>query len=669
MARRSRESAPPRRRWRRRILMFGFGVPALLFFIGITGVYLFAKVPDAFDIATVESARVVDTEGRFVSRLAAEADRVRVEYDEIPKHLVNAVVSVEDHRFWSHKGVSPLAIGRAAAMTVLGKSRQGGSTITQQFVKNAYVGNERSLWRKVKEAVLSIKLERQRSKEEILTDYLNTIYLGRGTYGVQAASKAYFGHGVSELTIAESALIAGIIRSPETYEPTREPELARNRRDVAVNLMVENGYLDAEKAQKIKDQRLSVRPRRLSGIAPHLLDEVRQEAQEIIGTNQLYGGGVEIRLTMDRTQQVAALSAAGSVYDQVDDPEVAVVAIDPETGGVTAMVGARDYSRRQLNLALARRQPGSTFKTAVLVEALAQGVSSQDLFPAPARRVFDLPDGPWPVNTYDNRGHGTVTLARATELSINTTYAKLILQIGAGDVAATAKAMGISRDLPDVPSLALGTLEVTPLELASMYATIAAGGVWREPHVIERITDSDGKLLYRHDPTERRAIDEDVAAHAAWVLKGVIDNGTGAGARIGRDAAGKTGTTEDFRDAWFAGFTPDLAAVVWNGYAQGGRFLRGVHGRDVTGGSFPAQIWREFMVDAHEGVPASRIEPFYPTQPDPTPTKKQTKTPTPEPSSTETVSPTLTPKPTLTSIDPSPSDSKPGTPKPSESAS
>ncbi len=629
-----------------------------VFLLAVTGVYLFSSVPEPLNVASVESARVVDHEGRFVSRIAAEADRVRIDFDDLPRHLINAVVAVEDHRFWSHRGISPVAIGRAAVMTALGRSRQGGSTITQQYVKNAYVGNERSLWRKVKEAVLAIKLERQRTKQEIITDYLNTIYLGRGLYGVQAASKSYFGVKVDDLTIDQSALLAGIIRSPETYEPTRAPELARDRRDVALNLMVEHGYLDRAKADKLKQRRLHVRARRLGGVAPHLMDEVRREAEEIIGANRLYAGQVEIQITLDRDAQFAALRAVDAVYDRVDDPEVALVAIDPASGGIRAMVGARDYARRQLNLARTRRQPGSTFKTAVLVEALEQGVSPEDRYAAPGRRVFQLENGPWEVETYDGVGHGRVTLARATELSINTVFAKLILDLGADEVARTAEALGVPRRLPPYPSLALGTIEVSPVELASMYATIAAGGMWREPYLIERITDSDGRVLFRHDASQRRVVDADVARQVAWILKGVIDRGTGANAAIGRDAAGKTGTTQDFRDAWFAGFTPELTAVVWNGYAQGGRFLRGVRGRDVTGGSFPAEIWRRFMVDALAGVPGGRI-----VEPEPT------SSPSPSPSPSASRSPSRSPTPPVPTLTTLPSRTRSPSPSPTASPS
>lgn len=637
----------PRRRLRRRIIRWLVLVPALLFSVAIVGIYLFSSVPEPRDIAVVQSASVLDHEGRFVGRLSAEADRVSVDLDQMPQHLRDAVVAVEDHRFYQHRGISPVSIARAAVLGALGRGRQGGSTITQQFVKNAYVGNQRSLWRKVKEGVLSIKLEQQRTKDQILEDYLNTIYFGRGTYGVQSASRAYFGKPASDLKIEESALLAGIIRSPETYEPSREPALAKQRRDVALRLMADRGYLDGELATRLQGSEVVVRPRRVGGFAPHYLEDVRIEVEKLVGANALYGGDITVHVALDVVAQRAAEDAVAAVYDRIDDPEVALVSIDPADGGVRAMVGAREYGRRQLNLALTRRQPGSTFKMAVLAEAFREGVSPSELVEAPGRRTFQLKNGPWEVETYDGKGHGTIPLARATELSVNTTFAKLIIDLGPDKVAELARDLGVRRDLPAHAALALGAVEVSPLELASMYATIAARGTWSEPFLVEKVTGEGGKVLYRHDAVRERVLDRQVADEVAWVLKGVIDDGTGGRARIGREAAGKTGTTQDFRDAWFAGFTPSLAAVVWNGYAEGGRFLRNVRGRDVTGGSFPAEIWRGFMKGALESTPAERfVRPASLEEPEPSPTPTPTGSTSPSGSSSASAVPSALPSKT-----------------------
>lgn len=659
--RRGRPRSPVRRLVR--ILIVG---PLLLFSVAIVAVYLFSSVPEPRDIAVVQSARVIDHEGRFVGRLAAEADRVSVALDEIPQALRDAVVAVEDHRFYRHRGVSPISIARAAFLTALGRGRQGGSTITQQFVKNAYVGDERSVWRKVKEAVLSIKLERQRTKDQILEDYLNTIYLGRGVYGVQSAARAYFGRSVRDLRIEECAMLAGIIRSPETYEPSRAPELAKQRRDVALRLMADHGYLDPDKATRLQQSALRVRPRRVGGFAPHFMEEVRDAAEGLVGEGLLYRGEVTVQVSLDLVAQRAAEDAVRAVYDALDDPEAALVAIDPATGAVRAMVGAREYGRRQLNLARTQRQPGSTFKVAVLAAAIRDGVSPDTLVAAPGRRTFALKNGPWPVETYDGRGHGQITLARATELSVNTSYAQLIIDVGPDEVADLARQLGIGRDLAPIASLALGTIEVSPLELASMYATIAARGMWHEPYTIERIIGADDETIYRHDPVRRRILDREVADEVAWVLKGVVDQGTGVRAQLGREAAGKTGTTEDFRDAWFAGFTPDLSAVVWNGYAEGGRFLRDVRGRDVTGGSFPAEIWRRFMKDALDGRPGARfVRPDSVAAASPSPSASATPSPSPTASASPSSLVTLTPRPSLT---PTPTPTRTGSRSPSPAA-
>ncbi|MFP5225463.1 MAG: transglycosylase domain-containing protein [Actinomycetota bacterium] len=646
-----------RKRSKRRLILYGLGVPLLLFTIAVVGTYLFARVPEPRDIAVVQSARVLDTQGRFVGRLSAEADRVSIDLKDMPDALKDAVVAVEDHRFFQHRGISPVAIARAAVMTALGKSRQGGSTITQQFVKNAYVGNQRTIWRKVREAILAVKLERQRSKEQILEDYLNTIYLGRGAYGVQAASKAYFGKSASRLRIDEAALLAGIIRSPETYEPTREPELAKGRRDTALSLMVERGYLDADKAERLKARAIKVRPRRIGGLAPHFLEEVRDEVETLVGANALYAGEVTVQVSLDLDAQRAAEDAIASVYDSTKDPQAALVAVDPETGAIRAMVGSRDYATLQLNLARTRRQPGSTFKVVVLTEAIRDGISPDTVMDAPASKTFQLKSGPWKVRTYDDRDRGRISIARATELSVNTTYAQLILDVGPEDVAELASDMGVRREIPAFASLALGTVEVSPLEMASVNATIAARGVWREPYFIERVTDKDGKVLFRHDLVERRVLDKEVADQVAWVLKGVIDNGTGVRARLGREAAGKTGTTQDSRDAWFTGFTPDLAAVVWNGFADGDRLLKNIRGRDVTGGSFPAEMWRRFMKGALDGVPASRF--VRPGQMEPESSPSSSPSASPSPTASVVATATRPPSPTATATQTSTGTSTP----------
>lgn len=640
--------------------ILGAATVMLLLVLLVGLVYAFVGIPEPADIAVAQSARVIDHQGRAIGRISAEADRVSIPLEQMPQHLRDAVVAVEDRSFYTHRGVSLPSIARAAIRNVVsGEVQQGGSTITQQYVKNAFVGNERTVLRKVKEAVLALKLERQRSKDEILELYLNTIYLGRGAYGVQAAAQAYFGKNAAKLKLADSAMLAGMIHAPESYDPAGDPEGVRDRRNTVLRLMHAQGRIDEEEQSAARDELVKVRRRVAGGLAPHALETAREQLEREIGPRKLYAGGVTVQLTLDRVMQRAAERAVRSVYDRADDPDAALVAIDPNTGHIRALVGARDFARRQLNIAMrGKRQPGSTFKGMVLAAAVDAELPTSQKYRAPAKKTFDIPPKPWTVNNYDRADHGTLTVRRATELSVNTVYAQLILDVGPDHVAQVANLLGIAEELPPVPSLALGTIEVTPLSLTSAYATLAARGVFRPPTLIDRVTDAGGGVLFEADrPDDQRAIEEGTADRVNFVLRGVIERGTGAAAQIGRPAAGKTGTTEDFNDAWFAGYTPDLATVVWNGYAEGGKKLRNVRGRNVTGGSFPAAIWKAFMLEALGDVPPS---PF----PDPPSEKKPSPTATPSPES-----PSPTPSQTVIPSTPKPSGSSSLTPSPTASSS
>ncbi|MBI4729056.1 MAG: penicillin-binding protein [Acidobacteria bacterium] len=585
---------------------------------GIAVAYLMVAVPRPAEAVRAQSAVVVDDRGRFVGRLHAEADRVDVPLRDVPRAMRDAVVAAEDRRFYRHPGVSLAAVVRAAIADVLsGRVEQGGSTITQQYVKNAFVGRDRSLGRKLKEALLAVKLERRWTKDQILGAYLNAIYFGRGAYGVEAAARAYFGKGARSLTLAESALLAGIIRSPETLDPSSDPEAARARRDRVLDVMSALGMVGPAEAARATAVPVRVRARGAGGFAAHALEEVRRDLEARLGPAVLYRGGLRVRVALDVPMQRAAERAVASVLDRRDDPEAALVAIDPASGAVRALVGSRDFARRPFDIATGgRRQPGSAFKPFVLAAALEEGIALESRWPAPAAATFRTASGPWRVRNYDGRDHGSPDLVEATALSINTVFARLILRVGPEAVAVVARAAGIGSRLEPVPSLALGTSVVSPIDLTGAYATFAARGMRAEPHLIESVS-SGARVLYRWEGRPERALDAQVAGGVTAALRAVVERGTGRRAALGRPAAGKTGTTEDHVDAWFVGYTPDLVAGVWMGYPEGRRSMERVRGIAVTGGSFPARIWRAFMIEALRGAPARDFEPEASPSPEP----------------------------------------------------
>ena len=652
-----RKGKVPRRFRRIRFVALGVAGLFVLFFVAVAALYAFVRIPEPNEISRLQSVVVVDDAGHFIARIHAGADRVSVPFADMPVALRNAVVATEDRHFYSHHGVRITSIFRAALSNVFGGGSQGGSTITQQYVKNAFVGNAHSFFRKLKEAVLAVKLERKRSKDDILALYLNTIYFGRGAYGCEAAAEVYFGTHCKGLNVPQGALLAAMIRAPELTDPAIEPVAAKKRRDLVLGLMVRDGYLTRALADASTRVPVRARKRDAGVFAPHYLEDLRRFLESHIGPATLYAGGVRVRATLDVGMQRAAEAAVRSVYDRKTDPDAALVALDPATGAVRAMVGARDYSARELNLTRQPRQPGSTFKPIVLAAAVDQGVTVETKFPAPGTHVFNTAAGPWPVSTYDHRGYGNLTLRRATELSINTVYATLILGVGADKAAEMAHRLGMTATLDPVPSLTLGTSVVTPLDLASVYATLAASGEVHDPYEIEQVTDAKGHVLFTAEQTGARGVDASIADTVTDVLRGVITNGTGRSARIGRPAAGKTGTTQGYTDAWFAGYTPDLAAVVWNGFPEGGRKLVNIRGlRGVTGGSFPARMWKLFMERALRTVPP---KPFAAP-----PVATSSATPAPTPTPQRSHSPSGTPKPVATTPVPTASATPKKTPTP-----
>ena len=559
------------------------------------------------------STRILDRNGKPITTLFADQNRTYVTLADIPKALQDAVISTEDQRFYEHPGVDLLGIARALWTDVkAGAQVQGGSTITQQYAKQAFVGDQSTLKRKLQEALLAYKIEGQYSKDKILEMYLNAIYFGHGSYGVQTAAQTYFGKPVKDLTVAEAAMIAGVIKSPARYSPYLDPVAAKERRDTVLGQMRDQGYIDAAThdaavATPIKTTGL----KQGSVIAPYFVEYLKTLLVDQYGEDAVYRGGLTVTTTLDLGMQTAAEKAVAKNLDRKTDPSAAVVAIDPATGEIRAMVGGRDFSKLQYNVAVqGHRQSGSSFKPFALVAALQDGVSPEAIFTAQSGK-FTIPGG----QTWSVAGEpgfkGPTRLRVATVHSLNPVFAQLALKIGADRIVQAATDMGITTKITPVPAVALGGMAegVTPLEMASAYGTLATNGMHADPIAIMQVTDKDGTVLFTADPKPKRVIDAAIAYLTTDILKGVITGGTGTAAAIGRPAAGKTGTTQRNIDAWFVGYTPDLVASVWVGYAESSsRPMNSVHGIRVTGGSFPARIWAAFMKAALKSTPSSQFK-------------------------------------------------------------
>ncbi|MET0728811.1 MAG: transglycosylase domain-containing protein [Acidimicrobiales bacterium] len=568
----------------------------------------------------IDSAVLLAADGQELAVLSKDGQRFEVPLEEVAPIVVDALIAAEDRRFYEHGGVDPIGIGRALWTNVRSSGTQGGSTLTQQLVKNQYLSSERTLWRKAREAVLSVKLERTADKDEILERYLNTVYFGRGAYGIEAAARNYFDISAAELDLPQAALLVGLLRSPETADPIEDPEEAAARRAVVIRDLLDTEKITADAAEAAEAAPIDALPSTsavslTAGLAPHFVEWVREQTIEVVGEDAVYSSGLRVTTTLDLRAQAAAEKAVAEVLTDPAAPQAALIALDLD-GSIRAHVGGRSFEALQVDLARggegggSGRQPGSTFKPFVLEAALAGGISLGDRYPAPPTIDLEVGGAPWTVENYGGTGYGDLTVAEATASSVNTVYAQLLAEVGADRVVEAAAAMGIDAELEAVPAIALGTEEVSPLDLASAFLTLADDGTRVEPYAIARIEDPDGKLIWEPDRAEPKpeAIDPEVSRAVTHALRGVIEGGTGEAADIGRPAAGKTGTTQDNVDAWFAGYVPGYASVVWMGYPEPAP-MDDVQGRSVTGGSFPAQIWQRFMAAAMEGRDAQDFPP------------------------------------------------------------
>jgi penicillin-binding protein 1A len=697
-------------------------VLALLIGVGILAVtYAFASIPLPKDVQVTQSAEVFDRHGHLIGTYSSEIKRFLIDTTKLPPYVKQAVISSEDKNYYHHGGVDVRGIARAAWADLTGGGiQQGGSTIAQQYVKNAILHDpSQTISRKVKEAVLAIKLEHRFSKDQILGFYLNTIYLGRGAYGIEAAARAYFNEHATELSLRQAAFIAGIIPAPESYQPDENPDLAKERRDHVLHLMQEQGYITAARTVKASHGPVKLAPGS-SGRAKHekaayFMEWLRKRYLYPKYGNCLYTCGLKIYTNLDLNMQRQAENAVASTLTEKTDPQAALVSMTPR-GELRAFVGGKDFDnvKKAGGFDYASdypgRFPGSSLKPFTLLAAIHQGVSPEaTTFPGaspvtitdPRCATKDPTTGvyqPWQPENFEGEQFGTINLDQATTDSVNTVYAQLVAEIGPEKVATTLDRFGYGREgtsgkrqIPPNCSLALGAIPVTPLEHARAYAAFDARGKLPTVTPIRYVQNATGRCIDEYLGAKKtcknnhRDITTTVETQnnvdvLTQVLTHVVESGTATAANIGRPVAGKTGTTQDHQDAWFAGYVPQLTTVVWVGYPVQhvkGRppftpqmqfcsdpvLCRPVHGINVAGGTFPAMIWAKYMAAAVQGLP---IEQF------PTPTVLPTKvlnspvaqyTPVPQPSATRTASPS--PSPTATpSPHPSPTTRPTPTPHP-----
>ncbi|HZK51642.1 MAG TPA: transglycosylase domain-containing protein [Actinomycetota bacterium] len=670
--------APPRRgrapakrpRASRWLLRLGWMLP--LFALGVGGTvlfltYAFANIPLPREVPLASAAEVYDANGNLIGIFSGEQRRFLINTEELinnkaTKHIGEAVVASEDRTFYRHNGISVRGMARAAwADLTSGEIQQGGSTITQQYIKQAVLEDPgRTVERKLKEAVLAVKLERRYSKDQILGFYLNTVYFGRGSYGIEAAARTYFDKRAEDLDVGEAAFLSGIIPSPESYQPEGNQEVARARRDRVLTQMVEQKYIDQATADKWLGKRIKI----VKGGDPttgkeqpaaYFMEWLRRELQREFG-NELYTGGYKIHTTLDMEMQQAAEDAIASTLTTPEDPEAALVSMT-SNGAIKAFVGGRDFDNvkraRGFNYASDNfRQAGSSYKPFTLLAAIESGVSLQSSFSGASPYTVDDPqcatDGElWEPSNYAFASYGYMDLISATASSVNTIYAQLIVEIGPQSVADLLGGFGFDGDpakkgkQPTTPncSLVLGTQDVTPLQMARAYAGLANGGALPDVTPVAYVESAQGDCVKVYRPNNSKAcgkekvqmkstqvVDENSVNLLNEALQTVVTAGSGSAANIGRPVAGKTGTTQNFRDAWFAGYTPQLATVVWEGYplqksgvvpemryCTDTDLCRPVQGYEVSGGGAPvspAPMWGAFMAQAMEigGFPVEYFE-------------------------------------------------------------
>ena len=593
-------------------LKFLFICAICLMIMGASVLYGFSSLfaPPNMDETLIPDAasQFYDINGNVIYTTLSEERRVPVSIDKIPKHVQQALIAIEDNRFYEHSGIDYRGTARALVSTLSGREVQGGSTITQQLAKNAFLTQERSIIRKIKEAFIAKELEHKYTKDEILTMYLNQIYFGQGAYGIESASLYYFGKHVQNLDIAEAATLAAIPKSPNYYNPFENPKESKNRQELVIDQMVKYGFISADSAAKAKAKKMvySTSHKQQNNPRGYFFDMISQKVIAEVGADALYKGGLKIYTTLDMDMQLAAEKAMRHLPNYYTDskkltqPQMALAAVDPKTGYVKAMIGGRGQDKFN-RATLAVRQPGSAFKPFVYLTAMQNGFTPASII---EDKEEEFAKG-WKPQNSDMQWHGKVSLRTALKRSLNVPTIKLAREVGVDKIVANVERMGIttlvdSGAYSDVNlAMALGGLSkgVNPLEMASAYGVLATNGLYNKPIALLKIVDRDGKVLYQAKPQSKRVVDAASAYLTTNMLEDVLVSGTGGGMGIGRPAAGKTGTTDTYIDAWFVGYTPDLSTAVWVGDDNNKPMQR------MYGSGAPLSIWHEFMINALASTP------------------------------------------------------------------
>ncbi|MDF2701115.1 MAG: glycosyl transferase, family 51 [Rubrobacteraceae bacterium] len=568
----------------------------------------------------VQDSYVYDANGDKIGDFSVQESRETVGFDGFGRYLPRAVVAVEDRRFYDHFGVDPEGVARAAWTDLRARDvHEGGSTITEQLMKNLFVPEDErfdiSFRRRFVQSALAFSYERHHTKQEILTAYLNTVYFGNGAYGAEMAAQRYFNKSARDLTLSEAAALAGFLDAPSTYFSTGETagsERATASRDTVLRLMEEQGMISASQMREAQSVPLEYAPAPSPAdpVFEPFLEQVRREVEGRLGPEALGRGGLRIYTTLKPDLQRAAVEESGDVLSEPDDPSAAVVSVEPQSGAIRALAGQAEGFNLPLD---ARRQPGSAFKPVVLAAALKENISPASVYVS-RELTFSFLDEHYVINNYDFVERGEISVAEAMAESDNTVFVQLAADVGLERVVRTARALGITSPVEPYPSTAIGGLGtgVSPLEMASAYATFAGGGIHRAPYAVERVervSYGEGEGLYDHRITGRRVMTGNQAAVANEVLRGVVEDGTASmfhdlDEEIGLASAGKTGTTNDFVDAWYVGYTPRLCTSVWVGYPEGRRSMVGVHGlEEPNGETLPMDVWSAYMDRATEGDP------------------------------------------------------------------
>ena len=617
-------------------LLFAAVVALLLATVAFTGSQILlstCSLTDLRPLALGQNSFLYTDNGGQLGVVPSATNRQPLPLSKISPWLPDATVAIEDARFWQHDALDYRGIARAFYQDLVhGQVVQGGSTITQELVRNLYIGSsQRTISRKIKEACLSEKLFQQEqnkygkdARKQILSDYLNEVFYGRHAYGAEAASRTYFSKDASALTLVQAALLAGLPQAPTVYDPLTNPGAALARRNEVLQALWKNGYITAAKLRSATKKKLELRPgHRYSHLEePNFFGWATTQLADLphFGSRQVELGGLDATTTLDRRLQGLALHAVTTVLHSPTDPAAAVVAMDPSTGAVKAMV---DYlpsgGHIQFNFATqGHRSTGSAFKPITLATALSEGDSLYSTFYGPPELNITVPEcatnnGPWDVHNYADEAAGTMNLLDATANSVNTIFAQLIAKVGVRNVMAMARQLGVTEPIgsqyfQQACAITLGAVGFTPLELTDVYATFADGGIHHSPQAFESVRGPTGKVIEKLTTKGTRVLTPNVSAQLTYALQGVVQHGTGAAANIGRPVAGKTGTAENFQDAWFCGYVPQLVACVWVGYPKGEIPLYNVEGvGQVAGGTLPAEIWKDFMGPAVGPLPVQNF--------------------------------------------------------------